>query len=324
LVSASLKKNGAVSPLLQASQPFSVDTAGPTLSNLSPASDAALPPGRPLIYGTLSDAGTGIDTSSTRILVNGKDVTAQATVTDAFFSYRPEADLPVGANTVSVVVRDVAGNETRKNWGFRLSAAEALIQELSFSPEAGQIEPGDVLTVRMKARPGGQARFSIGGVAVNRPMREQSPGNYIGTYTVRKGDSLAQAPVTATFTLNGRTVTQTAGDALTIDAGAPETPTILSPREGAAEGESVTVTGKAAPNMTVRYRLEYKGVLLILPAGGTMTEGEVKADAQGNWRVADLRLSTPSGVRNVSYTLTAVAVNASGQESEAAVVNFKR
>jgi hypothetical protein len=322
---ASLKRAGRTSPLVQAGSSLTVDAVGPTLASLSPAPNTTLAPGRPMIYGTLSDAGTGVSAGNTRLLINGRDVTGQATVTEAFFSYRPEEDLPLGKNTVAVVARDEAGNETRREWAFTLSQAEALIKDIQFSPETKTLEPGDVMTVRLTAQPNGRARFSIGGAVTNRAMTEGQNGVYTGSYTVKKGDSLAQAPITVTFTsANGRTVTQTANQAVTIAAGAPERPTITTPQAGAAVGDTVTFKGKAAPNATVRYHITYQGVLLILPAGGTIADGEVKADAQGNWTIPDVRISAPPGVSKLTYALEVQAVGASGEASEKATIQFKR
>lgn len=323
---ASLKRGNASSPVIQAGEALTIDAAGPQFGNLSPAINAALPPGKPLVYGTYSDAGTGIADDATRVLVNGKDVTGDATITEAFFSYRPGADLPAGKNTVSVIARDRAGNETRKDWAFTITPNETLIKSVSVTPEARTLEPGDVVTVRLEAAPGGSAKFSIGGAVTGRPMAEQSAGVYAGTYTVKKGDSLAKAPASVTFTsAGGRTVTQSADQSVTIAAGAPEKPTITTPEASASVGGRVTATGKAAPGATVRYSLRYQGVLIVLPAGGTITEGEVKADAQGRWTTPEIPLSAPLGVSRLSYTLEAVTVGAAdGETSEPASVQFKR
>ncbi|MES2459411.1 MAG: stalk domain-containing protein [Armatimonadota bacterium] len=323
---ATLKKGTATSPTFQSGQPLNVDTVGPTLASLSPAPNSSLAPGRPLVYGTLSDAGTGIASGSTRLIVNGKDVTSQATITEAFFSYRPEADLPNGRNTAVAVVRDDAGNETRREWAFTLSPAEALITDITFTPDTKTLEPGDELTVKLTAQPGGKARFAIGGTVTDRALTEEASGVYTGRYTVRKGDSLAQAPITVTFTsASGKTVTQSAGQSLTIAAGAPDKPTITSPQSGASVGsDTVTLSGKAAPNATVRYHLRYQGTLFIIPANGTVTEGEVKADAQGNWSVPGIKLSSLPGVSKLTYSASVEAVGAAGEVSETTSVDFQK
>ncbi|MBC8102720.1 MAG: copper amine oxidase N-terminal domain-containing protein [Cytophagales bacterium] len=323
---ATLKKGGATSPTFQSGQPLIVDTVGPTLTSLSPAPNATLAPGKPLIYGTFSDAGEGVATGGARLLVNGKDVTDQATITEAFFSYRPDTDLPNGKNTAVAIVQDDAGNETRREWGFTLSPSEALIKELTFSPDTKTLEPGDELTVTVTAQPGGKARFALGGAVTDRVLNEGAAGVYTGTYTVRKGDSLAQAPITVTFTsASGRTVTQSANQSVTIAAGAPDKPTITSPQPGTpVGGDTITLAGKAKPNATVRYHLRYEGTLIIIPASGTVTEGEVKADAQGNWSVPNIKLSSPSGVRSLTYTASVEAIGAAGEVSETSSVAFQK
>jgi hypothetical protein len=148
---------------------------------------------------------------------------------------------------------------------------------------------------------------------------------YTAKYTVRKGDTLAQAPISVTFTsASGKTVTQTANQSVSIAAGAPDKPTVLTPKAGANVGNKVVVTGKAAPNATIRYHVKFQGTLLILPANGTVADGEVKANAQGEWTTPEITLSTPTGVSRLSYTVEVEAVSASGEVSEAVVVEFKR
>lgn len=234
---ASLKKAGQSSPLIQSAQPVTIDGIAPQVASLSPASGATAAPARLLIYGTLADAGTGIDTAGLQLLVNGKDVTEQATVTEAFFSYKPAAALPSGKTTVAVVVKDQAGNETKREWSFTLSAAAAPVPT---------------------------------------------------------------APV------------------------APTKPTILTPAAGASVGDTATVTGKAAPNATIRYQLSYQGTLLIVSTDGVAAQGEVKADDKGNWSVTGLRLTAPLGVKKLTYTFEAAIVGPGDTLSESAKVTFKK
>ncbi|MDX1933277.1 MAG: copper amine oxidase N-terminal domain-containing protein [Capsulimonadales bacterium] len=324
VVLATLKRGAQTAPMLQAGQPLTVDTVGPTLGSLSPVPNASVAPGRPLIYTTYSDAGSGVDPRKVRLFLNGKDITASATVTEAFISYVPAADLAPGRETINLAVRDNAGNETRRNWSFTVAAQESLIKSVRYAPETKALEPGDELTVTMTGRAGGTAKFSVGGTVTGRPMSERSAGTYVGSYTVKKGDSLAKAPVTVTLTVGGRTVTQSAEGAIDIAAGAPETPTITSPQDGASTGETVTLAGTARPGATVRYTIRYSGQLIVLPVSGAIADGEVKADSSGNWRVEGVRLSTPTGVTRLSYQVAAVTVSEAGEASEPATVDFKR
>lgn len=325
-VLASLRQGNVSSPVLQSAEKLTIDAAGPTLASIAPGEGVTGADRRPLVYGTFSDAGSGIDTQATRLLVNGQDVTGKATVTEAFFSYRPETPLPEGKNTVTVVARDQAGNETRRDWAFNVTPANSVIKSVAVTPNTGgTLEPGDVVSVRVQAAPGGTARFNIGGAVLNRPLQEQSPGVYTGTYTVKKGDSLAKAPVIVSYrTANGQTITQTADQSLTIAAGAPSAPVIESPQGGAAVGKSVAITGRAAPNSLVRVSIGYQGRLLILPVSATLATVEVQADANGRWSTESMNLEPPLGVTNLTYTAQAIAVGAAGEASEPVQVQFKR
>lgn len=217
-----------------------------------------------------------------------------------------------------------------------LSPTETLLRRVTFTPLDKTLAPGDTLSVRAEATPGGTARFTLGGppdagaatAAIERPMREESPGVYVGTYEVKRGDSLNRAPVRVTFTPpNAQTgVTLAAANAVTTAAGAPNTPVIDTPQEGASVGASMaTITGRAAPHATVRVVVAYQGrALLVIGARGTLTRREVTADEKGSWSVANVKLSAPPGVSKLSFTATAVSVDQTGEISAPATVRFRR
>jgi hypothetical protein len=62
--------------------------------------------------------GKGMNPSSLVLIVDGKDVTAQATRTGAFISYFPANDLHEGSIPVQVKGADVAGNALDYSWSF--------------------------------------------------------------------------------------------------------------------------------------------------------------------------------------------------------------
>jgi parallel beta-helix repeat protein len=94
-----------------ASWAFTIDTAAPEVTGVAPANGAAMNNSRPAISASFSDATSGINAASARLLINGTDVTALATVTASGISYTPSAALPDGAATVVIRVSDNAGNE---------------------------------------------------------------------------------------------------------------------------------------------------------------------------------------------------------------------
>jgi len=125
-MTASLRRRGRTSPTIQAERPITIGNAepatndGPWIHDLSPMPNSTLPQGRPVIQGTLSPTGAGIRSRSVRILLNGDDVTEEATITDTSVSFKPDSILPLGRNTVTIIARDRAGNETRKAWTFNV------------------------------------------------------------------------------------------------------------------------------------------------------------------------------------------------------------
>lgn len=85
------------------------------------------------------------------------------------------------------------------------------------------------------------------------------------------------------------------------------------------------VEGRAAPGASVKYTLRFDATLLIVPVGGSVSEGVVKADAQGHWKTAAIPLSAPPGLSRVTYTVEAVTVGTAANEtSEATTVQFTR
>jgi hypothetical protein len=97
------------------------DDRSPEILDLMPANgDRVSERGRTRIGARLADAESGIDPDSVRIRLNGRDVTADARVTADEVTFRD--DLEPGRYTAEVMVRDQAGNQTRKAWTFDVAA----------------------------------------------------------------------------------------------------------------------------------------------------------------------------------------------------------
>lgn len=325
-----LTVGNASAPLIQAAGAVTVDSAPPKVAELSPAQGATTEGLRPLIYATVSDAGgVGVDPAATRVILDGQDVTSQATVTPAFFSLKPAQPLALGAHTVRVTVADRAGNAATTEWPFTV-APNTLVQSFESSATAGQaVGAGDTVRFTLRAQPGGRATVGLGGAAPDIALSETSPGVYTGQYVVQAGQSLQDAPVSAKFVAaNGQTVTTALASGLTVAAGAPTAPVITSPADGGTAGQTLTVEGTAAPGATVRVSVDYVSKALgVFALKGSAGSQEVKADANGHWRAADLSLQTNTlfGLgRNTDFTVSAVTVSANGDLSPAATVTVHR
>lgn len=87
----------------------------------------------------------------------------------------------------------------------RAVVAEPALRTLSVTSTAG-VAPGAVLRVQLQATPGARnvsAALRPGGVRV--VLREQAPGRYAGSYTVRRGDRIdPQQRITARATYGDR------------------------------------------------------------------------------------------------------------------------
>ena len=82
--------------------------------------------------------------------------------------------------------------------GFRLSPVKPLTLEAgSVTPQSDVVlSPGDMLSVSFQGSPGGQAWFSVSGLAKHVPMVEAGArGIYRGTFIIQPGDSVDHTPV---------------------------------------------------------------------------------------------------------------------------------
>ncbi len=114
-----LAVGGAEAPRAEASQLVAVTTTPPQIVDIAPGNGLTVNSNKPSIYATYrSPTDVGINPSSVRIEVNGLDVTAAATRTDAFITYSPSVPLADGSVSVVVSVADNAGNTATRRFSF--------------------------------------------------------------------------------------------------------------------------------------------------------------------------------------------------------------
>lgn len=96
------------------------DNEAPTIVGMTPRPGEVIPrAGDAVVAGQFDDhGGRGVDPATVRIVISGRDVTAQSRITPRDFSYR--ADLPPGRYTADVTARDFAGNTVNKSWNFEV------------------------------------------------------------------------------------------------------------------------------------------------------------------------------------------------------------
>lgn len=134
-----------------------------------PRDGETVPAGGPVsVSGTFDDrGGVGIDPQSVKIVVGGRDVTPQASITREFFTFRGE--LAPGRYVADVSANDAAGNPVRSTWTFRVeqqpTAAIGLPLAITSHTPNATVPPGSRVTVRGKTAPLATVDAEVVGVA---------------------------------------------------------------------------------------------------------------------------------------------------------------
>jgi|GEM_PF-2046850 hypothetical protein len=294
-------------------------------SDESPSNGSSAPTSRPVIYALLSEDNLlAANQPSIHLLVDNNDVTKLATATDQFVTFQPTAPLVPGTHTVDIRYVDSTGVHTLKAWSFNVSQqAQSLVFTSNRTGREIALKPGEYVDFRLTAQSGGTAFVTIADVKL--PLAETSPGVYTGRLNAALGKGIVNAPVTAHYsTPNHTCLTADLKQMISVNAAAPMCPQIKSPTNGQQIGSNIQITGVSAPgsvvNITVNYAARALGMIGIT---GTAASTQAVADTDGKWTTDKLAVATPallSSSRNTGLTITAVAVDASGQRSAAASV----
>ncbi len=115
-------RKGGETAVAEAPNPLNVVTTPPSVKDAAPLSGATINTARPSIFATFLTVGNkGMDPSTLQLILNGHDVTAQATRTASFISYYPPFDLSSKAVEVEVKGTDIAGNALDYSWTFSIA-----------------------------------------------------------------------------------------------------------------------------------------------------------------------------------------------------------
>lgn len=165
-------------------QPLLVDAKPPVIKNMSPHNGETVVAGNPTsVSATFDDSGgVGVDPKSVRVLLAGRDVTQNATISPQFFNFR--ADLPPGVYPVEVSARDLAGNSVRQVWRFTVAtqAAAATTLPLQVLSHVNNAEIGGGSTeIRGRTAPDATVDVQVQGISslaglfgVTQPILNQS------------------------------------------------------------------------------------------------------------------------------------------------------
>jgi hypothetical protein len=116
----------------------SSDTTHPVISNPQPADGALLAVVRPAISVAFADnsGGSGIDSASVRVTLDGSDITTMCSVTTTGAVCNPAGNLNDGMHSVTVALADLTKNPASYTWRFTIDTTPPQITVTS--PQNGQ------------------------------------------------------------------------------------------------------------------------------------------------------------------------------------------
>lgn len=320
-------KIGNTERLIQSGISLDFDTAGPKIGSLTPEPDTRVNRPRPNITATFDDAnGSGVDQDTVRILLDGKNVTQDATVTGALVAYKPDTALGAGVHEVEIRARDRAGNEVSRHWSFRVTQSADVIKSFDYEAKDG-LRAGEEVTFLLIGEPGGTATYTIGDRIRARRMDEVEPGKYVGTYTIRQADQFDDMAVTARLkTKSGEEYTIDASKRFgTIGGGTLTAPKISEPEAGTKLPSVLVIRGTAPANSRVQIRIDYnRSVLGALNLRGVAFDEIIDVDSSGHFETKDIRITGIAGSSGTEYTITATTLGANDKKSEATKLTIRK
>ena len=148
-------------------QSLLADAKPPVIKNLSPHNGETVPAGGlTTVSATFDDTGgLGVDPKTVRVILAGRDITQNATISPQFFSYR--SDLVPGQYPVEVTARDLAGNTVRQSWKFTVApqAAAATSLPLQIISHANNAEISGGTEIRGRTAPDASVQVQVQGIA---------------------------------------------------------------------------------------------------------------------------------------------------------------
>ena len=323
------------------SQPSSLDSPPSLLaqriSDFSPAANSVNVSPTTSISGQFdTTTGIGIDLSTVKVFVNGREVTSQSTITNKFFTYLPPQPLPAGQVQVRVEFKNVNGTPRSASWAFTVQQSQPAGQISAVAQDSGGavLTTGQTLTMTMNGTAGLQGSFLL--VQDSRtvreiPARESSSGVYTASLVVQRGDRVTEGAVIGRLRRQGQSagVFAAASQAVAFNTGSTEggnsggssggnsggsttpaatlQPRFTSHQEGDRVGSNgFTLVGQTRPNATVQIKIVAGASILGVSIGGqTLVDDAVTADANGRFQVQVP--SIPVAVPGLRYKIQATA-----------------
>ena len=317
-----LSKNGKEVYAVQSDMPLTLTGIGPKINEVSPADRASIESDRPNIYITFdTQNSTLINLQSVRLIVNGVDVSSQASKTTSFVAYNPSNPLPVKTNIpVEISARDDYGNAVSLEWYFIINPANNSIISSAYHNGQYPLQAGQKLEVTVFGKNNCTGWVEISGLN-SIPLTEVANGKYVGTYTVNSSDKLSNASVTVYLQNQNKSASFVVEPPVTFDVAQGQgfnAPEMLNLQDGQQVSFPLAVEGYTKPFATVDIKYDYTTSLFsIISIQGSAGSKKIAADGQGHFY--DTYSSTfGSGTK---HTITVNATDSNGNVSPSTIIN---
>jgi len=314
-ISAHLAINGEECNPAIAGEKVTILGENPLFYNLTPMEGTIVKETRPVIYADIACGNSQVDEKTLKISLNGEDIThnKDTVINPKYITFAPSYNLKEGGYRVSIYGRTIEGKEFATAWNFFIKFASAII---SVSHNATKpLAAGEILEVQLVGEPCQMAYFNIGEWRTHLPMNEsfRTPGLYIGSYTVCKGDYVANLPVTGHLKLkNGETVISRASSTVTIIS-SDLVVRIDQPGNGETVAGQFLLLGLTRPYTNVRIDMQ---ITYTIPAMGFVEGGVIGKEVISNdMGVFEYNVSIKNQLKGTKYTITAIAIDAQGNKS---------
>ena len=259
-----------------------------------------------------------LNLSRARLFLDGKEVTAQCLRSDGFLTYRPVRTPESG----TVQARLEFPNGVERSWSFAIAAPQ-VIESVTHTAPKDSLGEYEELTVTMKAAPGYKAHFLVGeDDKKSHPMSEESPGVYVGTYTVEPGDFYLGEPVIGVLDLGQRTEKKTAELPVTL-FGHLFRVVIFSPKSGTQTPNNFDIQGRTRPGSKVTFvpKLSFQQTTRAPSTQGRGGDGsfEARADEEGYFTA---NYGVPLSLPNLSVVMSVFATTPKGERSVPVILRY--
>ena len=310
---AQMEINGEVCSPVTAQNKITVLGKNPMFYRLIPSDMVIISDKKPVISSAIY-GGTGkVDKKSLKILLNRHDITnaPETTVNSKYITFKPSADLKEGEYMVYMYGKTSDGHDFCAEWKFFVKLSTVITSHNAIK----ELNSGDILEVHILGEPYQKAYFDIGEWKKGLPAHEsfRTPGLYTGSYTVQKGDYVANALLTGYLINSSDETVKSSAERLISIVASELLLKITQPKDGDFVANQFVVTGQTRPFTTVHIEVK---ITCNLPGMGPVDSGLISEDIKSNQSgVFEYKVKAGNQLPGSEYTVTVMARDAQGNKS---------